>query len=65
MNEAERLAEVAALHHERKRKAEEFYFNWLCIVRTKTIGATQFYTPFCPPTTPHLARFRAIPISLT
>ena len=23
MNEAERLAEVAALHHERKRKAEE------------------------------------------
>ena len=24
MNESERLAEVAALHHERKRKAEEF-----------------------------------------
>ena len=24
MNETERLAEVAALHHERKRKAEDF-----------------------------------------
>ena len=59
MNETERLAEVAALHHERKRKAEEFYFNWLCIVRTKTIGATQVYTPFCPPTSTHPPPVRA------